>query len=219
MSLPLCAVVGVGPGVSLAVARRFAREGFSIAIMARTKSRVEAYAQQLRDEGIDAQAYGVDVASATSVTDAFIQVQEKQGDPEVLVYNPSVYREVAPSQLDPEILVQDFRINTVGALCCVQAVLPAMRAHRKGNIFITGGGSALNPLPIHASLGIGKAAVRNLAFSLHAELASENIHVATVTIDGAVSPTTRLNPTDIAEVFWSLHQQPPGKREREIIFR
>ncbi|SDL97970.1 Short-chain dehydrogenase [Catalinimonas alkaloidigena] len=218
MTSPLCAIVGVGPGVSLAVARRFAREGFSIALMARTLNRVEEYAQLLRDEGAEAHAYQIDVASPASVADAFIQVEERQEAPDVLVYNPSIYREVLPSQLDPEVLVHDFRINAVGALSCVQAVLPTMRTRKTGKILITGGGSALNPLPLHASLGIGKAAVRNLAFSLHAELLPKNIHVGTVTIDGAVSPDTRFNPTDIAEAFWTLYQQPAGQWEREIMF-
>ena len=70
-----------------------------------------------------------------------------------------------------------------------------------------------------ASLGVGKAAIRNLAFSLHADLKDSGIHAATVTICGTVAPGTAFDPDRIAEAYWQLHTQAAGAFERELQFR
>jgi hypothetical protein len=74
-------------------------------------------------------------------------------------------------------------------------------------------------MPAMASLGVGKAGIRNLAFSLFAELKDSGIHAATVTICGLVKPGTAFDPDKIAESYWALHAQPPGAFEREIQIR
>jgi NAD(P)-dependent dehydrogenase (short-subunit alcohol dehydrogenase family) len=70
-----------------------------------------------------------------------------------------------------------------------------------------------------ASLGAGKAALRNLAFSLHADLAPAGIHAGTVTICGTVKPGTAFDPDRIADSFWALHAQPAGSFEREVMVK
>jgi short-subunit dehydrogenase len=94
-----------------------------------------------------------------------------------------------------------------------------MREQKKGTILFTGGGLALNPYPAYASLAIGKAAIRSLAFSLGGELEADNIQVATVTIFGMVKPDTHFDPDLIAEAYWTLHTQPAGERQREIQYK
>lgn len=122
------------------------------------------------------------------------------------------------SKLKPDDLMNDLRTNAGGALACVQQVLPAMRATKRGTIIFTGGGFALDPYPQFASVGIGKAALRNLALVLAKELAPEGIHVATVTIEGMVKRGTAFDPTAIAELFVRLHQQPVGSFDAEVAF-
>jgi len=94
-----------------------------------------------------------------------------------------------------------------------------MRASGKGTILFTGGGLALHPNPQVASLSVGKAAIRNLAYSLGAELELEGIQVATVTIAGYVKPGTHFDPDLIAETYWQLHTQKTGERQREIVYK
>ena len=72
-------------------------------------------------------------------------------------------------------------------------------------------------MPAYTTLGIGKAGLRNLCFSLYQELKSKGIHAATVTIKGFVKPGTKWDPDAIAEEFWKLYLQKPGEFEREII--
>ena len=86
-------------------------------------------------------------------------------------------------------------------------------------MLFTGGGLALNPWPQAAALAVGKAGLRNLVYSLAAELEPAGIHVATVTIAGMVQPGTEFDPERIADVYWQLHSEPRGQWQREIIFR
>jgi NAD(P)-dependent dehydrogenase (short-subunit alcohol dehydrogenase family) len=110
-------------------------------------------------------------------------------------------------------------VNVIGALISAKQVLPHMREQQRGSILFTGGGLALGPAPQYASLAMGKAALRNLAYSLGGELEDENILVGTVTIAGYIKPGTHFAPERIADAFWALHAQEPGQREHEIIYK
>lgn len=207
----LCAVVGFGPGIGAAVARRFAAGGFQVLGLSRDPARHAA----LAGAGITLAA--ADAAEPESLAAAL------PVDTQVLVYNAFRMTPASPgpSALTPAALAADFAVNVAGAMAAVRAVLPRMRQAGRGSILFTGGGLALDPtgwLPA-ASLAIGKAGLRSLAASLHAELAPERIHAATVTIAGAVAPGTAFDPDRIAEAYWALHADPPGAFRAETIIR
>ncbi|WP_203070295.1 SDR family oxidoreductase [Falsiroseomonas ponticola] len=206
-----CAVVGFGPGLGAAIARRFAAGGYQVLGLARDPARHAALA-----------APGVTLSAADAGVPESL-ARALAGGADVLVYN--AYRATiampGPSALDPADLARDFAVNVTGALAALRAVLPGMRAAGRGTILLTGGGLALNPLnwlPA-ASLAVGKAGLRSLALTLHAELAPEGIHAATVTVDGPVAPGTAFDPDRVAEAFWALHGDPPGAFRAETIFR
>jgi len=93
-----------------------------------------------------------------------------------------------------------------------------MKARRSGTILFTGGGLALDPWPQMSSLAIGKAGIRNLAWSLHKDLKPHGVRVATVTVAGVAQPGAGpLDPAAIAEVFFALHQQPVDGGEVERV--
>ena len=96
-----------------------------------------------------------------------------------------------------------------------------MIAAGRGSILFTGGGLALDPTGwlAAASLAIGKAGLRSLAQTLHAELAPKGIHAGTVTVAGAIAPGTPFDPAHIADAFWSLHEDTPGAFRPEIVFK
>ena len=219
MSKPVIAVVGAGPGVGLAVARRFTREGFRVALIARRPEALDEYVDELQRGGAEAHGFPADAADEGSLRQAFADIKARLGAPSVLVYNAAVLRQNRPSELPVQDLLYDFRVNVAGALVAAQAVLPDMRAHKQGTILFTGGGLALTPFPTVASLSLGKAAIRNLTFSLGAEVEPDGIQVATVTICGYVKPGSHFDPDRIADAYWTLHTQEPGKREREIVYK
>ncbi|MBP0466517.1 SDR family NAD(P)-dependent oxidoreductase [Roseomonas sp. PWR1] len=206
---PRCSVIGFGPGLGHAIARRFAGEGFAVLGLARDPARHAALA-----------AERITLAAADAGDPDSLAAALADGT-DVLVYNAYRATMAAPSEIDPAALVADFRVNVAGALAAVQSVLPRMRAQGRGSLIFTGGGLALDPtgwLPA-ASLAIGKAGLRSLAQTLHAELAPLGIHAGTVTVAGAVAPGTAFDPDRIAEAFLDLHRDPPGAFRAEIIFR
>lgn len=202
----LCVIVGMGEGNGMAIARRFAKEGFTIAMVARNETKLQGYQATLQSEGITTHYFLADAADEAALTSAFGAIQAQLGTPGVLVYNAAVPRMESVLQTSYDTLVSDFRANVAGAIACVQAVLPAMQAAQKGTILFTGGGFALYPHPDFVSLSMGKAGIRVLANTLHAALKDSPLKVGTVTITGTVNgDDPKYSSNLIAEEYWKLH--------------
>jgi short-subunit dehydrogenase len=219
LTQPVCAIVGAGPGIGMALARRFGRGGCMLALVGRDEGALQGRAGELQADGLSAFAFPADAADPEALRGALSAAKMALGPPSVLIYNAVAVTRAMPSDLAPARLIDDLKVDVGGALAAVQAVLPAMREAGRGTILVTGGGFAFEPMPALASIGVGKAALRNLAFSLAGELAGENIHVATVTICGMVAPGTDFDPARIADAFWELHDQPREAWERERLIR
>jgi short-subunit dehydrogenase len=212
-------LVGMGPGVSAAVARRFAREGYAIGAVARNAEKLEQQLSELRASGFKAVGASADAGDIGSLRAALGQLQDELGEASVLVYNAAGVTYQPLAAVSAERFAADLAVSVVGAFIAAQHVLPAMRARGAGTVLLTGGGFAFEPMPMMASLSVGKAAIRNLAFSLHADLKDSGVHAATVTICGTVAPGTPFDAERIAEAYWQLHVQPAGAFDRELQFR
>jgi short-subunit dehydrogenase len=209
----------MGPGVAAGVARRFAREGFGLALIARRMQALNEHLPRFAQFGVPVRAYSADAGVADNLRIAFASIEKDMGPVDVLVYNASVLHQGMPSQVEVSTLIDDFKVNVAGALVAVQAVVPHMRAQGAGTILITGGGLAFEPHAPYASLAVGKAGIRSLALSLAEELEPASIHVATVTICGFVGGGEPFMPDTIAETYWRLHMQPRDQWEREVVYR
>lgn len=219
MDQRLCVIVGAAPSLGVAIARRFGREQFRIALISRRSALLPGYLATLRDEGIDAAGYIAHPGDFGELRAAFASVHEELGDADVLVYNAAIARLDQPSELDPATMMKDLAVNVAGALVSAQEVLPEMRRRGRGTIIFTGAELATNPNLQYASLGIGKAGLRNLAIALGDELEVEGVHVAMVTVNDFVRPGARLDPATVAESYWTLYTQEPLQRQREIVLR
>lgn len=215
-----CIVVGAGPGIGQAVALAFAREGYDIGLIARHPQRlVAATTEIVWRTGREARSYAGDATDPESLRHALHQARAELGVPRVLIYNVAQVQRGRPLAIDPEQLVRDFRANAGGALVCAQALAGDMRVAGGGSLLFTGGGLADHPSADYASLSLGKAALRNLAFSLAQDLGPHNIHVATVTVHGFVQAGTHFDPHLIAQSFIKLHRQPRGHFDTELVYR
>ena len=214
----LCTVIGVGPGMGMAIAKKFAQQGFNLALVARRKEALAEYEKELRKKGVKTFSYPTDVSDLDQLASTMNKIEKEAGQSNPLIYNVSVLNSSVPSKLKIEDLIKEFKINVASALVCVKKVLPFMQKAQTGKIFLTGGGLALNPYYEYASLGIGKAAMRSLSISLSQELKQYGIHVATITIDGMIEPGSHFDPDRIAEEYWRLYNQEPGKQEIEVIY-
>lgn len=220
--MPLCIVAAAGPGMGAAIARRFAFEGFDIALIARDRHRLGEIAQGLESTGRRVTTHAADLCALDTVAAAFAEIRDQHGEAEVLVYNGARWHERPVMTLDPMDFTSDLSLCATGALVCAQHVYRTMKAAGRGSILFTGGGLALYPEygAGVASLTAGKSALRGLTFAVAAEVASEGIHVATVTIAGTVDPASeKLAPDVIANAYWDLHIEPPGQWTTERVVR
>jgi short-subunit dehydrogenase len=217
MAEPVCIVIGAGPGLGRAVAERFAREGCRIGLIARTAANLDDLAASLRSREIKCATAAADAGDEASLRAAIAFIVRELGDATVLVYNAVAFTAGTPSQVPPDALIADFRVNVSGAVTAVQAVLPAMKAARSGAILLTGGGLALHPNAQVASLSLGKTGTRCLAFMLAQELRTSGIRVATITIAGYMQTGTHFDPNLVAEVYWQAATD--RKSEVEIVYK
>ncbi len=200
-------VIGMGPGLSAALAERFAAGGFAIAGFARHPEKSADLAAAFAARGARLEMRAVDASDFARLASAIDEVESGFGPIEVLIYNAYRATYAMPSAVPVDEFVDDFRVNVAGALAATQAVLPAMRRRGRGTVLLTGGGLALDPtgwLPA-ASLAVGKAGVRNLALTLNKELTDSGVRVTTVTVTGQIAPQTEFAPDLIAETYWRLH--------------
>jgi short-subunit dehydrogenase len=212
MSEKILLIVGAGPGISLNTARKFGKEGFKVALISRRIESLQKYEDELKNDEIEAKGFPGDVSSVESLKTAIDMVMKTYGKIDVLLYNAAAGRPGKPTTLSVDQLVEDFKISVAGALTSVKEVIPYMQ---NGTILLTGGGLALHPYADYASLAIGKAGIRNLAYSLHQELSSKGIYVGTLTINGFVQEGTYFSPKNIANTFYNMYE---NKTETEIIF-
>ena len=209
----LAVIVGAGPGLGLAVGGRFAREGFRLALVARTPAKLDLSGLPGGPGGSGSAPpvlAAADVSDEAALRAAFAQIRAEAGDPDVLVYNASAFIPGKPTELAYDAFVTGLRIGVAGALVAAQEVAPAMRAAGRGTILITGSGVALKASAGSAALAAQKAAVRSLALTLADELGPDGIHVATVTIRGVLAPGTFFDPELIADTYWELYQEGAG---------
>jgi NAD(P)-dependent dehydrogenase (short-subunit alcohol dehydrogenase family) len=215
----VAAVLGVGPGLGASVARRFAREGFAVALMARREESVAGARSEIEERGGTALPVAADATDPASVATAFGRVREEFGDPEVFVYNAGAFQMGGILEILPEKFDECFRANCAGAFYAAQQVLPAMVEKGRGTVLLTGATAALRGSARFSALAVGKFGLRALAQSMAREFGPQGVHVAHVIIDGQINtPTMRgrspdreehtmLSPDAIAETYWRLHTQ------------
>lgn len=207
MSNPLTVVVGAGPGIGAATAHRFAALGHDVALVARDAERLAALGARLQATGATVGWTPCDVTDEAALSAAVTRFAEHTGRLDVLVVNPSRYRQATAPEVSAADLLADLAVGTAPLLTAVRAALPAFRAQRTGTVLATGGGAADRPFPGAATLGVQKAALRNLALALAEDLAPDGIHVATLTIRGTVAEGTPFAPDVVAQAYADLAEQ------------
>jgi NAD(P)-dependent dehydrogenase (short-subunit alcohol dehydrogenase family) len=209
-------IVGAGPGIGMSVARRFAAAGMPVGLIARTPASTGTVRTALAGTDIAVAQATADAGQDDQLKAALDTISGQLGAPQALVYNAGLIRHDRPGELSREQYVTAYAINVLGAMTAAVHLAPAMAAAGGGSILITGG--MPEPDPAVTSLSLGKAAVRALTTLLASEYGPSGIHVATVTVGGAVAPGGQFDPDLIAEEYWRLHTQRPEAWEHEVAF-
>ncbi len=224
MKQSVCVIVGVGPGNGAAFARRFSKEGYTLALIARHTEYINTLAKELSH----AHAYACDVTDANSVSQTFASIRQEIGEINVLIYNAGSGTWGNIEEITPEMFEASWRVNTLGLLLTAQQVIPTMKQKHQGNIIIIGATASRRGAIKTAAFAPAKAAQRSLAESMARYLGPCSIHVALIIIDGVVDlPQTRkhmsdkpdsffVQPDDVAATAYWLTKQPPSAWSFEV---
>ena len=210
-------VVGVGPGLGAALARRFAAEKMVVALGARRVDKLKDLARQT-----GGRAYACDSTSEISVDDLFTAVERDLGIPRLVVFNAGGFVRKPIAELGAGELEACWRACCLGGFLVGRAAARAMLPEGPGTILFTGATAALRGSANFAAFAIGKFGLRALAQSMARELGPQGIHVGHVIIDGSIgedSGESRLSPDAIAENYWLLHRQPKSAWTLELDLR
>jgi len=209
-------ITGVGPGLGAALARRFAREGFRVGLVARKPDFIEALAGEISAAGPLALSLVADVSRPVETTAAVNRVRAILGPVGVLIHNASSSLGEGLLATTPEEFERSWRLAALGGFVCARETAPDMLAAGAGVMLFTGATSSVRGGGWLA-FSSAKFAVRGLAQSLARELWPRGVHVAHVVIDGLIAaPRTveersddepALDPARIADAYWHLATQ------------
>jgi len=178
-------IVGAGPGLGAAVARRFAREGYRLTLVARSQTTTAGLADELRGADTEVTVLEADAADPGGLRAALEPLFAGPGAPGVVIYSAAL---AAPDDLlsvTPEQLATAYAVDVIGAVVTAQLAVPAMRAAGGGTLLFTGGGFADRLPDSLATLSLGKLALRGVATMLARKLRDDDIHAGSLTILGA----------------------------------
>jgi NAD(P)-dependent dehydrogenase (short-subunit alcohol dehydrogenase family) len=174
------AVTGAASGIGFASARRFGREGASVALLDIDKAKLDDRVEALRAEQIDAYGWQADVTDEEQLENAFASMLERFGRLDVLHANAGILLIAGAEQETPERLRRILDVNVGGAFLACRAVLPTMRAQGGGVIVTTGSISGMVAEPDFLGYCTSKAAVNHMTRQLALDYATQRIRVNAV---------------------------------------
>jgi NAD(P)-dependent dehydrogenase (short-subunit alcohol dehydrogenase family) len=217
-------IVGAGPGLSAALARALASDGFNVALAARDIDKLGKLATETR-----ATAFACDATDPGQVEELFSSASSRGGDFDVVIYNAGARLRGPIEELDPAAVAASITANAFGGFLVAQQAARRMLPRGGGAILFTGASASIKGYPQSAPFAMGKFALRGLAQSMARELAPKGIHVAHVIIDGGIRTPARgrdedkkddlLEPTAIAATYLQLIRQPRSAWTWEVELR
>ncbi|MBB3801915.1 NAD(P)-dependent dehydrogenase (short-subunit alcohol dehydrogenase family) [Xanthomonas arboricola] len=216
-------IFGAGTGLGLAVGRRFGKEGYAVALVARRLQPLEALVVELAAGGVAAAPFLADLAIEGQVRDVVSQIAQHYGRIDAIYYSPATADAFHPaSAMTSTMFDAQARFLFLGLVASVQASLPYLRESGGGAILAAYGGTAALGLPFMCGPAPAQAAVRNYLQSLQGELQPEGIHVAMASISAVIRGSAYhqqveagdddapeglemeiVDPEEIAEDLWS----------------
>lgn len=222
-------IVGAGPGLGSALARRFALAGMDVAVVARDGRRLDSLVAELHALGVAARAYACDVTDDGAVSRMVGQVCGELGVPRLAVYNVEHFGPGHVVDIETAAFLECWRVNCLGAFLFGREVAKAMLTRASGTLIFTGSTAATRGREGYANMAVGKWGQRALTQCMARELGPKGIHVAHVILDGGIlkknAPTFMqermlgLFPEQIADNYLALHRQHPSTWTQELDLR
>jgi NAD(P)-dependent dehydrogenase (short-subunit alcohol dehydrogenase family) len=217
-------IIGAGPGISASLARQLAAEGLQVGLAARDTAKLAGIVGET-----GATAFAADATDPAAVAALFKAMDERLGEPDVVIYNASARAPGSLLDIDPEAVRQSLHVSAFGGFLAVQQAARRMVPKGQGAILLTGASASVKGFSKSAAFAMGKFALRGLAQSAARELGPKGIHVAHFNIDGGVRsaprpdpsdrPDSTLSPDGIAQTYLDILRQPRNAWSLEVELR
>lgn len=222
-------ILGAGPGLGASLCRKFCSEGYKVALVSRTKKKLEKIQKDIDGE---ISIFPADVTNEMELEVVFKSISKDLGkNIDILIYNAGDFKMESILKINPNDFKKSWDINCFGAFLSSKLALSSMLKRKKGTIIFTGATASMRGGAMFSLLAVGKFGLRALAQSLAREFGPKGIHVAHTIIDGQIaSPTysekmpdreitSFLSPDSIAEQYWQIHIQEPTAWTHELDLR
>lgn len=229
-------IVGAGDATGGAIARRFAREGFTVCVTRRKAEPLAPLLEQIRASGGKAHGFGSDARVEEQVVDLFATIERDIGAIEILVFNIGGNVKFPIAETTERVFRKVWEMTCLSGFLNGREAARVMQARGRGTILFTGATASVRGGAGFAAFAAGKHGLRAVAQSMARELGPQNIHVAHVVVDGAIDTAFTqernpgryaelkaqdgvLQPDAIAENYWHLHCQQRSAWTHEIDLR
>jgi NAD(P)-dependent dehydrogenase (short-subunit alcohol dehydrogenase family) len=232
---PVALVIGAGDSTGGAIARRFAREGFTACVTRREKERLSELVSQIEGAGGKAVAFGSDARDENAVVALFDEIERDIGPVEVAVFNIGANVRFPIAETTTRVYTKVWEMGALAGFLMGREAARRMSPRQRGSILFTGATASLRGSAGFSAFAGAKHALRGLAQSMARELGPMGIHVAHVVVDGAIdtafirdnfpqayalkSQDGILSPDHIADMYWMLHAQPRDAWTHELDLR
>jgi short-subunit dehydrogenase len=217
------AVFGAGPALGQAVAHRYAREGYTVVLVARRKEPLDRLASDLASAGTTAHAITADLSDTGAIPSLAERIRAVAGDLDAFYYGAAANGFIPAVDLTPQRARDLMPLGVYAPLALVQAFLPVMLARGNGAILTAQGASAVHGMPNIAG-GLALAALRNYLQSLHTEVAGKGVYVGGLYIGAVIEHSAfharreaaraagapvpdmpTVDPAHLADLLWIMH--------------
>jgi len=228
-------VVGAGDATGGAIARRFAREGFTACVTRRHVDKLAPLVARIESEGGKARAFGSDARKEEQMVPLIDTIEREVGPIEVAAFNIGANVRFPIRETTSRVYFKVWEMACFAGFLMGREVAKVMMPRGHGTILFTGATASVRGSAGFAAFAGAKHALRALAQSMARELGPQGIHVAHVVIDGAIDtefirtnfPERAalkgrdgvLSPDAIAEAYWQLHLQPRTAWTHELDLR
>jgi len=223
-------VAGAGQGLGRSVAKRFAREGYAVALAARNEERLARLAAE-----IDASAFPADLANEMEVGKLFRDVETRLGPIDAVTFIAATRVQAPIAELSAADFERVWRQSCLSGFLVGREAARCMLPRKRGTVIFTGASGSTRGRAQFAAFAAAKGGLRFMAQSMARELGPQGIHVATVLIDGAIDSERMrrnhpermeklmedgaLHPDAIAENYWQIHAQHRSAWSHEVDLR
>jgi NAD(P)-dependent dehydrogenase (short-subunit alcohol dehydrogenase family) len=218
------AVFGAGPGMGRSVARRFGREGFRVALVARNQARLDGFVTELAGDGVEAAGFAVDFAGREALPATIEAITARFGAIDVLEYAPSgldwLTRQVPVRDADAASFEFPLDLLLRTPVTLIRQVLPGMLERGDGAVLF-GLPFSASPVPQVGNVGPVAAAARSYLHHLHVDLGDTGVYAGLVQVAGLVGDSDAgrfvmknwdpallpepLDPAGLAGAMWDLY--------------